>query len=113
MSHPFAEAREAPYVSVGKVEEWSDGQVREVKVHKKPMSVCRIGDKFFAVNSICPHMGGPLSCGALDTTTKKLTCPWHSWSFDVETGLSPNGHKLDRYEVKVEEGEVKVAWIIE
>lgn len=97
------------FVSVGRVEDWNEGTVREVKVHKKPMSVVRLNGKFYALNSICPHMGGPMSCGALKEG--KLYCPWHDWGFDVESGACPNGHHLDRYQVKVEEGEVRIGWI--
>ena len=111
MSHPFAEATSAAFESVGRVEDWKDGQVRDVKVHKKPMSVARVGETFFAVNSVCPHMGGPLSCGAIHHG--RLHCPWHDWAFDLETGISPNGHRIDRYDVKVENGEVLVGWLAE
>ncbi len=110
MSHPFGEQGPDTFVSIGRVEEWNDQQVREVKVHKKPMSVVRLGERFFALNSICPHMGGPMSCGPV--SDGKLHCPWHDWAFDIETGKSPNGHCLTRYQVKVEEGEVKVGWVI-
>ncbi|MEK7115929.1 MAG: Rieske 2Fe-2S domain-containing protein [Patescibacteria group bacterium] len=110
MAHPYAAEGPQNLVEVGRVEEWADGQAREVKVHKKPMTVVRLGDRFFAVNSICPHMGGPLSCGTV--TEGRLHCPWHGWSFDVETGQSPNGHHLDCYRVAVENGVVKVGWIV-
>jgi len=109
-THELAEAGKAPFVSVGRVEDWADGQAREVKVHKKPMTVVRKGDNFYAINSICPHMGGPLSCGKMKEG--KLHCPWHEWAFDVETGISPNGHRLDRYDVWVDGGEVKIGWVI-
>lgn len=109
MTHPFAEAREAPFEAVGRVEEWGDGQAREVKAHKKPITVVRIGEKFFAVNSICPHMGGPLSCGKVENG--HIQCPWHGWTFEVATGKSPNGHSLACYQVAVEDGIVKVGWV--
>ncbi len=110
MTHPFVEEGSRNLVEIGRVEEWADGQAREVKVHKKPMTVVRLGDRFFAVNSICPHMGGPLSCGTVEAG--HLRCPWHGWTFDLATGMSPNGHHLDRYRVAVENGVVKVGWII-
>ena len=110
MAHPFGEQGPDQFVSVGRVEAWADQQVKEVKVHKKPMSVVRLGERFFALNSICPHMGGPLSCGPV--AEGKLHCPWHDWSFDIESGKSPNGHCLTRYHVKVENGEVKIGWVI-
>lgn len=108
-THAFAEAKEAPFASVGRADDWRDGEVKDVKVHKKPMAVGRIGDKFFALNSICPHMGGPISCGKL--IGKAILCPWHSWAFDVETGACPNGHRIETYHVKVEDGEVMVGWV--
>ncbi len=97
------------FETVGRISDWIDGQIKEIKVHKKPMAIGRNGDMFFAVNTICPHMGGPLSCGKLRDGT--LHCPWHDWAFDVQTGQSPNGHCIDRYEVKVEGDEVKVGWV--
>ena len=109
MTHPFAETVTAPFVTVGRVEDWQDGQAREVKVHKKPMTVVRLGEAFFAVNSICPHMGGPLSCGAVKEG--HVTCPWHDWAFDVKTGESPNGHQITCYETRVTDGEVQVGWV--
>lgn len=108
--HPFSEATPEHFVSVGKVQDWQDGSAREIKVHKKPMTVVRMGDRFFALNSICPHMGGPLSCGPVKDG--KLHCPWHDWGFDVKTGKCPNGHRIERYHVRVEGDEVKVGWII-
>jgi len=110
MSHPFAEAGPSDLQPIGRVEEWADGQVREMKVHKKPIAVGRMGETFFAVNTICPHMGGPLSCGKINDG--KLYCPWHEWGFDVETGECPNGHTIDRYRVSVEDGVVKVGWVL-
>ncbi len=109
MPHIYAEGQPDHFEVVGMVEDWMDGQVKDIKVHKKPMAVARIGDRFFAVNSICPHMGGPLSCGKIEHG--KVHCPWHGWAFDLESGQSPNGHHIDHYEVKVEDGEVKVGWV--
>ncbi len=109
--HPFSEATPEHFVSVGKVHDWQDGSAREIKVHKKPMSVVRIGDRFFALNSICPHMGGPLSCGSLHDG--KLYCPWHDWGFDIQTGKCPNGHRVERYHVRVEGDDVLVGWVIQ
>ena len=36
---------------------------------------------------------------------KHLYCPWHRWSFDLETGCSehdPDNQKVKTYDVKVE-----------
>jgi nitrite reductase/ring-hydroxylating ferredoxin subunit len=47
--------------------------------------VCHKGDAAFALDGACPHRGAPLEDGFFDGA--KLVCPWHGWSFDVETGL--------------------------
>ena len=40
-----------------------------------------------------------------------LRCPWHGWTYDVRTGLNDFDHaiQLQTFEVRVEDGEVKVA----
>lgn len=110
MLHPVSEEGSRNLVEVGRIEDWTDGSIKEIKVHKKPMSIARVGDRFFAVNSVCPHMGGPLSCG--NVLEGKIQCPWHGWSFDLESGVSANGHHIDRYHVVVENGVVKVGWVV-
>jgi len=49
-----------------------------------PMSVFRCGARLLAVQSFCPHMGGPLFQGTLADGT--LVCPWHQWRFSLATG---------------------------
>lgn len=44
--------------------------------------------RFFATQSFCPHLLGPLFQGTLSGET--VTCPWHQWRFSLETG-----HRLD------------------
>lgn len=42
------------------------------------------GQKVYAIDNRCPHKGGPLSEGIVHDTA--VTCPLHSWVFDLETG---------------------------
>lgn len=46
--------------------------------------MCR--GKVVATQGQCPHAEGPLHEGEVEGTV--LTCPWHGWSFDLETGTS-------------------------
>lgn len=46
--------------------------------------VANVAGQFFAIDGICAHQGGPLAAGALSGCT--LTCPWHGWQYNVETG---------------------------
>lgn len=43
---------------------------------------------FFALENTCPHQGGPLGEGTIEDGC--VTCPWHGWQFDVQTGACQN-----------------------
>ena len=61
-----------------------------------------------ACNNRCPHEGYPLREGTLDRDCL-LTCNWHNWKFDLETGENQrDGDRLRVYPVEVRAGEV---WI--
>jgi nitrite reductase/ring-hydroxylating ferredoxin subunit len=50
-----------------------------------------------------------LGHGVLDAN-HYLTCPWHGWKYDPKTGKNDFDHAIqaETYEVRVEDGEVKV-----
>ena len=61
-----------------------------------------------ACNNRCPHEGYPLREGTLDGNCL-LTCNWHNWKFDLETGENQrDGDRLRVYPVEIRGGEV---WI--
>ena len=61
-----------------------------------------------ACNNRCPHEGYPLREGSLDGRCT-LTCNWHNWKFDLESGRNLyGGEGLRTYPVEVHGGEV---WI--
>jgi nitrite reductase/ring-hydroxylating ferredoxin subunit len=83
--------------------------------------------QIYALQPRCPHMGGPLEKGRIETTTAgpTLTCPWHHSAFDLRSGdvqaWSPwppavgkmlgalrRERALTIYPVKVEEGTIWV-----
>ena len=57
---------------------------------------------------LCPHRRAPLAEGWLEGD--RLVCPWHSWSFDVKSGLAeyPAGEKMEVFALKVEGEDVLV-----
>ncbi len=46
--------------------------------------------QLFAVNNRCPHEGYPLMEGVIQKDCK-LSCSWHSWSFDLTNGDAVQG----------------------
>ena len=55
----------------------------------------------YACNNRCPHEGYPLREGVLDEQCL-LTCNWHNWKFDLQTGENQrDGDKLRVYPVEV------------
>jgi nitrite reductase/ring-hydroxylating ferredoxin subunit len=61
-----------------------------------------------ACDNRCPHEGYPLSEGSLSSECI-LTCNWHNWKFDLETGDNLyGGDRLRTYPVEIRAGEIWV-----
>jgi NAD(P)H-dependent nitrite reductase small subunit len=100
----------ADFVRVATTSEIPSGQGRMFEVGGRQVAVFNIGGgKFHAIDNVCEHQGGPLAEGELEDCV--VTCPWHGWTYDVKTGVSPDDPdtKVQRFEVRVEAGEVLVA----
>ena len=96
------------YSPVCRADEVPPGQARLVRVEGREIALFNVGGTFHATEDTCLHAGGPLHEGTLDGPV--VTCPWHSWTFDVSTGqchLNPLV-KLVRYAVRVRDGTVEV-----
>ncbi|MBN33387.1 MAG: hypothetical protein CMM46_01165 [Rhodospirillaceae bacterium] len=62
----------------------------------------------YACNNRCPHEGYPLREGTLDENCL-LTCNWHNWKFNLETGENQrDGDKLRTYPVEIRDGDIWV-----
>jgi 3-phenylpropionate/trans-cinnamate dioxygenase ferredoxin subunit len=111
------------FVDVGAADMLEDGTMRTVKAGEREILLARVGERYYAAESRCPHMGGELSLGTLEGTM--VTCPVHHSRFDLEDGRVERWtdwpaivmamakylkapRALAVYEVKVEEGRVLV-----
>jgi nitrite reductase (NADH) small subunit len=100
------------YVKVATVDEIPSGIGKLVMgAFEKPIALFNVNGDFFAINYVCPHMGGPLGEGKLNGYV--VSCPWHGWTFDVRTGLPDHqgGHSVSAYNVKIEGEDVLVGWL--
>jgi nitrite reductase/ring-hydroxylating ferredoxin subunit len=88
--------------------ELADGGRRIFRDSGKQIALFRRGDSVYACNNRCPHEGFPLSEGDLDGGCV-LTCNWHNWKFDLESGENLyGGDRLRIYPVETRGDEV---WI--
>ncbi|WP_166830254.1 Rieske (2Fe-2S) protein [Thalassoroseus pseudoceratinae] len=81
----------AERVRIAGVSEIPPGTSREFAVSGRVVAVFNVDGVVHAMDGVCPHAGGPLGEGQLNGNI--VTCPWHGWQFDVETGrhcLNPN-----------------------
>jgi len=110
-------------VSVGKADHLADGAMSEVTANGHEILLARVGDRIYAADSRCPHMGGRLAQGRLEGTV--VTCPRHGSRFDLADGnvvrwLQGSGllyrveaalkspRPLQVYNIKIEQGEIVV-----
>jgi nitrite reductase (NADH) small subunit len=84
------------------------GQIREFQVTGKAIAIANLEGKFFAINSVCLHHGGPLGEGELNGSL--VTCPWHGWQYDVTTGklAQQPDSGVDCYPVELRQNELYV-----
>ncbi len=82
------------WVQAGKAaaDEIIPGTVHQVEVFGKRYAVYNVDGEFFASSDACPHAGGPLGEG--DLVGHTITCPFHSFEFDVSTGECKSGAEL-------------------
>ena len=88
-----------------------DGKDRTiVRVQGRQVLLLKTARGLYACNNRCPHEGYPLSEGSLADGCV-LTCNWHNWKFNLETGETlVGGDALRRYPAKLEAGQVWIDW---
>src|SRR5205814_5799158 len=61
-----------------------------------------------AVSNVCKHQNGPLGEGKI--VFGCITCPWHGYQYQPETGASPPPfvEKVPTFNVRVKDGRVLV-----
>lgn len=98
------------YVTVGKVSEIPEGQMKGVLVQGKPLVICHVEKNgIYVVDDVCTHDNGSLSDGWLEGTA--VECPRHGARFDVTSGkviCLPAAMPILSYPVQVEGDEIRV-----
>ncbi|OKL56078.1 hypothetical protein UA08_08759 [Talaromyces atroroseus] len=75
--------------------------------HPKKSNESPDGWTYYAMEAECPHAGGPMAESSVDIedTAYVVSCPWHAYDFNVETGESSVGIKTCTYPIVIQ-GEV-------
>lgn len=72
------------YLDVMGTRDLEDGTMKRVTAGGREILIARSGDRYYAADSQCPHMGGDLSKGILRGTV--VVCPRHRSEFDLNSG---------------------------
>ena len=79
------------------------------EVNGTRIALCNVNGRFYAIDDLCTHDGGPLDQGELQG--ELVECPRHGAKFDVTTGRAvvlPAVRPVKTYPVRVDGDDVKV-----
>lgn len=95
------------YLELMPADDLANGERFFVDIGDKSVVVFNIAGKFFAIDDVCTHDGGPLGEGKLEGFS--VTCPRHGAEFDVRTGKAvklPAVEDVAAYPVQVRDGTI-------
>jgi NAD(P)H-dependent nitrite reductase small subunit len=95
-------------VKVATVDDIPEGTAMMVQANGKDIALFHINGEFYAIDNLCPHQGGSLSEGFIEGS--KVTCPFHSWQFDVTSGqgIMPPSEGVKSYPVDIQGNDIYV-----
>ena len=99
------------YVAVARVGDVPEGGVKVVRIEDQAIAVFLIDGKYYALDDVCTHDGGPLAEGAIEGM--QIECPRHGARFDIATGdvlCLPATAPVTSYPVRIVGDEIQVRW---
>jgi len=96
------------FVDVCAVAEIPEKRARIVCLSGERVAIFKYDGKISAVSNVCQHQNGPLGEGKV--VAGCITCPWHGYQYQPETGASPPPfvEKVPTFNVRVSQGRVLV-----
>ncbi len=85
------------------------GQMKLIEIQDRLAILFNVDGKFYCIDDVCTHDGGPLSDGELHGC--QIECPRHGARFDVTTGQAvtmPATQDTASHEVKLDQGNLYV-----
>lgn len=92
-------------VKICNVDQLPPGERKIIEFNELSIGVFNIDGKYYAALNTCPHRGGPVCTGRVGKEllaefagvglrvreyygdNPVLSCPWHGWEFNLETGI--------------------------
>lgn len=113
------------YVKAARTDDIPQGRGIAVDIDGIEIAVFNASGEFYAISNRCSHQHAPMckageeKINADHTWTKTrgkvnpeectVTCPWHLWKWDLETGENePSGQRIATFDVAVEDDSVFV-----
>ncbi|MCY3865988.1 MAG: Rieske 2Fe-2S domain-containing protein [Chloroflexi bacterium] len=96
------------YVSVARFEDLKGKGCVTVHPNGKTLALFLYGDRVYALDNRCPHMGFPLDKGSVEDGI--LSCHWHHARFDLASGGAFDlwADDIDSFPVELRDGEIYV-----
>jgi nitrite reductase/ring-hydroxylating ferredoxin subunit/DMSO/TMAO reductase YedYZ heme-binding membrane subunit len=96
------------FVDVCGVDEIEECRARIVTISGERIAIFRYDGKVSVVSNACQHQNGPLGEGRIIDGC--ITCPWHGYQYEPETGASPPPftEKIPTFRVEIRGGRVLV-----
>lgn len=107
------------------VSEVPDGRGIGIDIDGIELAIFKVKDEFYAISNRCAHQRAPLckagdekinaehtwtkERGGVDEENCTVSCPWHLWEWDLETGEhEASGQRIGTFNVKVKDGDLFV-----
>jgi nitrite reductase/ring-hydroxylating ferredoxin subunit len=98
------------WVRIASIDDIAPGRAKYVALGDLELAVFHLTlpDRFVVVKNSCPHAGGNLSAGRVEGNV--VTCPWHDWAFDLDTGMCTlsDAARLNQIESRVESDRIEI-----
>ena len=98
------------FMPICKVSEVPPGEMRVFNLNHIEVLIYNQNGDFKALYNKCPHMGGSLADGDIDTDGYVI-CPLHGWQFNPDTGKGPSGYddSVPTFKVRVAADDVLIS----
>lgn len=101
LDQALGQAQVDGFVDVADVNEIPENRAKIVCLGGERVAVFRYEGKISAISNVCQHQNGPLGEGKI--LEGCITCPWHGYQYEPNTGASPPPftEKVPTFDVKI------------